>query len=76
MVDPVELRLVDESVQVRVELARRGKIVAERLLDDDPGVLGQARVGEALDDRGEQRRRDLEVEDRDMHVPERLSRRS
>ncbi len=38
--------------------------MTERLLDDDPRVLGETRVREPADDRAEQRRRDLEVEDR------------
>ena len=40
--------------------------MAERLLDDDARVLCQACLGEALDDRAEEERRDLEVEDRQL----------
>ena len=43
VVDPVQLRLVDVLVDLLVELARRREVVPERLLDDDAGVLGQAR---------------------------------
>ncbi len=66
VVDAVELRLVDERVQALVQLARRGEVVAERLLDDDASVLGEARVREPADDRREERGRDLEVEDRQL----------
>ena len=38
--------------------------MAERLLHDHPGVLGQPRVVELLDHRAEQERGNLEVEDR------------
>ena len=64
VVDPVELRLVDGLVQLAGELPRRRQVVAERLLHHDPGVLGQARVVQALDHPAEQERRDLQVEDR------------
>jgi hypothetical protein len=37
--------------------------VAERLLHHDPGPLGQAGAGQALNHATEQRRRDLEIED-------------
>ena len=43
VVDPVELRLVDQRVQLGVEGARGREVVAERLLDDDPRVLGETR---------------------------------
>ena len=49
------------------------EVVAERLLDDDARVLRQARLGEALDDRAEQERRDLEVEDRASRALDRLA---
>ncbi len=35
VVDAVQLRLVDEGVQLGVQLARGREVVAERLLDDD-----------------------------------------
>ena len=66
MVDAVQLRLVDERVQALVQLARRREVVPERLLDDDAGVPGEARVREPADDRREERGRDLEVEDRQL----------
>ena len=64
VVDPVQLGLVDVLVDLRGERARRREVVAERLLDDDARVLGQAGVRQPLDHRAEQERRDLEVEDR------------
>ena len=64
VVDPVQLRLVDERVQLGVERPGRLEIVPERLLDDDAGSLGQTGAGQPLDDGAEQERRDLEVEDR------------
>ena len=57
------------SQQLGVERPRRVEVVAEGLLDHDPGVLGQPGLGEAVDDRGEQRGRDLEVEDRPLGLP-------
>ena len=44
-----------------VELARRGQVAPERLLDDDARVAGQAGGAEPLDHRREQRGRDGEV---------------
>ena len=44
----------------------------ERLLDDDARVLVSPAFGEPADDRAEERRRDLEVEDRARRVPERI----
>ena len=64
VVDAEELRLLDVLVELLGELARGLAVVAEGLLDDDPGVLREARLGEALDDPAEEERRDLEVEDR------------
>ena len=56
-------------MQLRRQLARRLQVVAERLLDDDPlSVRHELRVGQALDHRGEQRWRDLEIEDRVVAV--------
>ena len=63
VVDAEELRLVDVLVQIVGELASRCLVVTERLLDDDPRGLRQTGLGEPLDDRAEEERRDLEVED-------------
>ena len=46
---------------------------AERLLHDDAPRLGQARLGQALDHRTEQERRDLEVEHRGLGTGDRLT---
>ena len=70
VVDPVELVLVEVLVHLLRERARRGEVVAEGLLDHDAGARGQAGVREALHDRAEQERRDLEVEDRALRVRE------
>ncbi len=42
---------------------RRSRIVTERLLHHDASRIRQASLGQALDDRPEQERRDLEIED-------------
>ena len=68
VVDPVELRLVDQGVQLRVQRACGSEVVPERLLDDDTRVLGETCVREPADDRAEERWRDLEVEDRARRV--------
>ena len=72
VVDPVELRLVEVLVQLGRERARRDEVVAERLLDDDARVRGQAGVVEALDHAAEEERRDLEVEDRLLRARDRV----
>ena len=63
VVDPEDLGLVDQLVQLGVQLAGGREVVSERLLDDDARVLRQVLLREAGDDRREERRRDLEVED-------------
>jgi hypothetical protein len=68
VVDAVELGLVQVLVDLVVELAGGGQVVAEGLLDDHARMLGQPRRGEALDDGAEQEGRDLEVEDRRARV--------
>jgi hypothetical protein len=72
VVDPVELRFVDVRVQLVGKRTRRSEVVAERLLDDDPGVLRQSRLGQALDDPAEEERRNLEIEDRRRRALDRL----
>ena len=71
VVDPVELLLVHVRGQLVGQRACRLEIVAERLLDDDPRVLREAGAGQAADHHAEQRRRDLEVEDRAAGAVER-----
>ena len=51
----------EDAVQHLVELARRGEVATERLLDDDPRVFGGACLRELLDDRREHARRDRQV---------------
>jgi hypothetical protein len=46
--------------------------VAERLLDDDASVLRETRLREPADDRAEEGRRNLEVEDRTALALDRL----
>ena len=69
VVDPVELALVEVLVHLLRERARGREVVAERLLDDDARVLGEADARQPLDHGAEQERRDLEVEDRDCGRP-------
>ena len=56
--------LVEHLAEFGVERPGRLEVVAEGLLDHDAGVLGEAGVAEAVDHGGEERGRDLEVEDR------------
>ena len=74
MVDPVELRLVDVLVELVGERAADAKVVAERLLDDDPAPSVAPALARAADHRAEQGRRDLEVEHRAAASPRRLRR--
>src|SRR5271170_909651 len=67
MVHPVDLRLRNHIEELSVERVRRGKIGAERLLDDDASpatflLLGESGFGEPLDDRPEQGARDGKIE--------------
>ena len=68
MVDPVELGLVEVLVDLLVERARRGGVVPERLLHHHARRLGHAGPGQSLDHHPEQRRRDLQVEDRAARI--------
>ena len=68
VVDPVELRLVQNRAESPVELLRRLEVVTERLLDHDTRILGEPGCGEALHHGTEQRRRDLQVEHRHRGV--------
>ena len=73
MVDPEKLGLLHILVQLLGQLPGRGVIVAERLLHHDPRGVRQPGVGEALDDRREQKRRDLEIEHRSLRALDRLT---
>ena len=64
VVDPVQLRLVEELVQFLGQGAGGGSVAPERLLHHDAPRRGQAGSGQALDHRAEQERRDLKVEHR------------
>jgi hypothetical protein len=72
VVDPEELRLVDVAVQLGGQRPRGLEVVAERLLDDDAGRLREPRLRQPFHHATEQERRDLEVEDRKLRVPERV----
>ena len=61
MVDPEDVALDERAEQDPIQLARRGEVLAEWLLDDDAGALRAARSRQLLDDGSEQRRRDREV---------------
>ena len=73
VVDPIKLRLVDVLMDLGRERSGGGEIVAERLLHDHPRGLGEPGLGQSLDHPPEQERRDLEVEDRDVRVADRVS---
>ena len=63
VIDAQDLPLIEQFAQLGVQLAGGRQVVAERLLDDDPRLRGQAGGGKAVHDPAEQRGRDLEVED-------------
>ena len=70
VVDPVDLILLQDLMDLIVQIFRGLQVVSERLLDYDAGALGQVGLAEVLDDGGEERRRDLEVEDRELGAGE------
>src|SRR5262245_52836356 len=61
MINAKDRRLVECGQQYLIELACRRQIVPEGLFDDDPSVIGAARLGELLNYRFEQRGRNREV---------------
>ena len=64
MVDPEHVLFRKGRVQHLVEGLGAGHISPERLLDDEPAVLGAARFAEVRNDDRKEARRDREVEDR------------
>ena len=64
VIDAQDLILGEHGPQVPVEPPGRREVVAERLLDHHPRAAGQAGLGQGGHDRGEKRRRDLQVEHR------------
>ena len=80
MVDAEDLLFLERRRKLGVELARRRKVVSERLLDDDPARLiplgGHSGLTNRTEDVGEGLRRRGEVEDRRRRtVQHRLHRR-
>jgi hypothetical protein len=61
VVDPEDLLLVEDLVQLAVQLAGPRPGRAERLLHDDPAALDEVRVLEQVDDRQRRLRRDAQV---------------
>ena len=61
------------AVQDLVELAGRGQVAAERLLDDHPGLVEAAGGGQPLGHGGEHARRDGQVVQRPLGVAEGLA---
>ena len=72
VIDAIELALIEVLMDLVGQLAGRSEVVAERLLDHDTRGLGQPGVGQALDHSPEQKRRDLQIEDRRACLPDRL----
>ena len=72
VVDAEDLLLADRPVQLRGERLGRCEVVSERLLDHHARSAGEPGGREAADDRGEERRRGLEVEDRRARLVHRL----
>jgi hypothetical protein len=61
VVDAQDLALGQQPVQPGVQVAGRGQVVPERLLDRDPAVAQQPGRAEVLHDGAKQRRRHLQV---------------
>ena len=79
VVDPEDVGLHEGPEEDPIQLSRRGEVLAEGLLDDDPGAVRAARSRQLLHDRSEERRRNREVVGRVLGAgelaPERLERR-
>ena len=63
VVDAEDVRLAEHGVHGGIELLGGAEIPAKRLLDDDPGPLGEAGLAEHGHDPRERRRRDGQVID-------------
>ena len=61
VVDPEHALLGEDAVHERVQLARAVEVDAERLLEHDPRVVGEAGVAQCLDRGAERAGRDREV---------------
>ena len=73
MIDAKDGWLVEHAVQLCVEIARGGKIVAERLFDRQAGAGHAADRAHALDGHGEKFRRNGEVIQRMLRSAERAT---
>ena len=62
VVDAEDLRLVEDLVQLLVQVACRGQVGTERLLDDDAGARREIHSADHRDHGLERRRRDRQVE--------------
>ena len=76
VVDAEDLLLVERGSELRVQLSRRGEVVAEWFLDDDPAgrvaFRSHARVANGAKDVGESLGRRGEVEDRGLDAVEQI----
>ena len=54
MIDAEDVLFVESAEQNLVKRLRRGKVVAERLFDDDAGAVGSIRFGQLFHDESEQ----------------------
>src|SRR4030095_8164037 len=54
MIDAEDVLFVESAEQNLVKRLRRGKVVAERLFDDDAGAVGTIRFGQLFHDEAEQ----------------------
>ena len=61
VVDPEDVRLDERAEQDPVQLARRRKVLAEGLLDDDAGPFRASGLSQLLHDGAEERGRDRQV---------------
>jgi hypothetical protein len=66
VIDPEDLRLLEDLQQLRVEGARRREVVTERLFDDDPHLRllasAEPRLAQLAGDQREELRRRRQIE--------------